>query len=83
MEKLEERGATVDYNDPYIPVVQPTREHGRFTGKKSVDITSNYDLILISTAHDVYKAVDFSSFKIPIVDTRNLVKTAFPLLFKA
>lgn len=83
MEKLEERGAIVEYNDPYIPKIQPTREHAQYNGRTSVEIGTGYDLILISTAHDMYQGIDFSKFSIPVVDTRNLVKTAFPLLFKA
>ena len=83
MEKLEERGAIVDYNDPYIPKIQPTREHAQYAGRTSVEIGPGYDLILVSTAHDTYQGIDFSKFGIPVVDTRNLVKTAFPLLFKA
>lgn len=35
MEKLEKAGATVDYHDPYVPVIRPTREHAHFTGRKS------------------------------------------------
>ena len=33
MEKLESKGAVVDYNDSYLPVVPPTREHAHFNGK--------------------------------------------------
>jgi hypothetical protein len=40
-------------------------------------------VILVSTAHDEYKKFDFKLFNIPVVDTRNLVKGHFPLLFKA
>lgn len=83
MEKLEAKGAKVDYNDPYVPVIKPTREHPQFVGKKSVEITSGYDLILISTAHNAYKGVDFVSLKTPVVDTRNLITTTSPLFYKA
>ena len=83
MEKLEVKGALVDYNDPFVPVVKPTRKHSQFIGKKSVEIKKGYDLILISTAHDVYKNIDLLSLNIPIVDTRNLIKSASSLLNKA
>jgi UDP-N-acetyl-D-glucosamine dehydrogenase len=83
MKELEEKGAIVHYNDPFVPVIRMTREHPQFAGRKSVDISKNYDLILISTAHDEYKKIDFRSFNIPIVDTRNLVRDRFPLLFRA
>lgn len=72
MEKLEAKGAKVDYNDPYVPVIRPTREHAQFTGRKSQPITAaGYDLVLIATAHDGYRTFDFSTFEIPVVDTRN------------
>lgn len=83
MKELEERGAVVAYNDPYVPVIRMTREHPQYAGKKSVEISKGYDAILISTAHDEYKSIDFKSFNIPVVDSRNLVRVDFPLLFKA
>jgi UDP-N-acetyl-D-glucosamine dehydrogenase len=78
LEKLEHRGAIVSYNDPYIPVIRPSREFSKFAGRKSVDVTGNFDLILISTGHEAYKAIDFNAFGIPVVDTRNVVKTKGP-----
>jgi UDP-N-acetyl-D-glucosamine dehydrogenase len=83
MEKLEERGATVEYNDPYIPVIIPTREHARYTGKKSKGITSKYDLILVATAHDEYKKLNAAKLKVPIVDTRNLFPSTFKNVHRA
>jgi UDP-N-acetyl-D-glucosamine dehydrogenase len=83
MEKLEEKGALVSYNDPYIPVITPTREHAHFTGRTSQEISGQYDLILISTAHNEYKTIDFTQYRIPIVDTRNAVKQKHALVFKA
>ena len=73
MEKLEEKGAVVEYNDPWVPVIKMTREHPQFAGRKSACITDDrYDLILIATAHDEYKKLDFSRFSVPVVDTRNV-----------
>ena len=74
MEKLGAKGAIVDYNDPFVPVIPPTREHAHFTGKKSVDIEDAYDLILVSTDHAEYKTFDFSDFSCPLVDARNCIK---------
>ncbi len=37
MEKLEEMGAEVSYNDPYIPVIRPSREYARYAGRRSVE----------------------------------------------
>jgi UDP-N-acetyl-D-glucosamine dehydrogenase len=76
MEKLEEKGATVSYNDPHVPVIRPSREWSKFAGRKSVPVsTDGYDLILIATPHDEYKKMDFSRIGIPIVDSRNIVRS--------
>ena len=83
IEKLEARGALVDYNDPNVPVIRPTREHPRLAGRLSVPITTEYDLILISTAHDEYQRWDFSDCPIPVVDTRNCVKVRPKLYYRA
>ncbi len=76
MEKLEERGAVISYNDPYIPVIRPSREFSKFAGRKSVPVTKGYDLFLVATAHDEYKKMDFGPFDTPIVDTRHVVTNA-------
>jgi UDP-N-acetyl-D-glucosamine dehydrogenase len=73
MEMLEAKKAQVEFNDPYVPVVPPTREHAHFTGKKSVDIEDAYDLLLVSTDHNEYKTFDFSGYACPLVDSRNCI----------
>jgi UDP-N-acetyl-D-glucosamine dehydrogenase len=74
MEKLEAKGAVVEYHDSYLPVVPPTRKHAQFAGKQSVVIEDSYDLILLSTDHAEYKDFDFNNFSCPLVDTRNCIK---------
>jgi len=71
MEKLQTKGATIEYHDNYVPVIPSTREHSHLTGKKSVEINDSYDLILLATDHEEYKTFDFSNYSCPIVDTRN------------
>ena len=73
MEKLEELGGIVSYNDPYVPVIRPSREHARYAGRRSAPISGDFDLLLVATAHDEYRELDLLSFGIPVVDTRNLV----------
>jgi len=73
MNKLQDKGATVEYNDPFVPVIGSTRKYSKFAGKKSSEINQHYDLILIATAHDAYCEIDFSQYNIPVVDTRNCV----------
>jgi len=83
IQKLEDLGAQVSYNDPYVPAITMTREFPQLAGRRSVEIGAGYDLILITTAHDEYHSLDFSSFGIPVVDTRHLVDQNFPLLYRA
>ncbi|MBF0560174.1 MAG: nucleotide sugar dehydrogenase [Nitrospirae bacterium] len=82
MERLEELGAEVSYNDPFIPEIRPSREYAKFAGRKSQDMSGEFDLMLIATAHDVYHTIDFTSFNIPVVDTRNVVKNRNHLCYK-
>lgn len=83
IEKLEELGAVVHYNDPYIPVIRPSREYARFAGRKSVPVSGDYDLVLIATAHEEYGKIDFGRFGIPVVDTRHLVGKKADWLYQA
>src|SRR5690625_2928362 len=53
MDYYVEMGARVDYYDPYIPVIRPTREHPQWTGTESITwhgrTLSNYDAVVIAT----------------------------------
>jgi len=79
-DELIKHGAEVSYYDPYCPAVRPSREHSQYAGIKSKtfeDITAdNFDVVIISTAHD---SVDHDAIaeKVPIViDTRGTCKAA-------
>jgi UDP-N-acetyl-D-glucosamine dehydrogenase len=79
LEILEARGARVEFYDPFIPVVPPTREHMSLTGRPSMDWTSEnlaaFDAALICTDHD---AVDYQQLvnEVPlVVDARNATKS--------
>jgi UDP-N-acetyl-D-glucosamine dehydrogenase len=74
LEMLEAQGAEVAYNDPFVPVIKITREHPHLAGRKSVDISDAYDLILLCTHHDAYLDFDFSDYQIPVVDTRSCLR---------
>ncbi len=72
---LESAGATVEYHDPHVPVIRPSREHADLAGQCSRPLTADalaqYDLVLLVTAH---KAVDYplvAAHARLIVDTRN------------
>src|ERR1700719_3692853 len=75
MDLLSERGAEVEYHDPYVPVIKPTREHSHFAGKKSVawDRTTieKFDLVLIATNHACVNYQELADWAHCIVDTRN------------
>jgi UDP-N-acetyl-D-glucosamine dehydrogenase len=77
MKKLESLGATVLYNDPFVPVIRPTREHPEFAGRRSVPLTTPADAVVIVTAHDEYRAFGWATLTCPIIDSRNAV-TARP-----
>ncbi len=75
IEILREKGAEVDYNDPLIPKLPPTRKYKY--DMSSVELTKEnlqkYDLILLSTDHTYYKekAEFIIQYSKLIIDTRN------------
>jgi UDP-N-acetyl-D-glucosamine dehydrogenase len=75
MSLLSERGAEVEYHDPYVPVIKPTREHSRLAGKKSVlwnrSNIAHFDLVLIATNHASVNYQELGDWAQCIVDTRN------------
>ena len=75
MNLLTARGAKVDYHDPYVPVIKPTREHSHWTGKESVSwdegTVSKFDLVLIATNHACINYGELADWASCIVDTRN------------
>jgi UDP-N-acetyl-D-glucosamine dehydrogenase len=75
MDLLSERGAQLEYYDPYVPVIKPTREHSHWAGKKSVEwdrtTIESFDLVLISTNHSCMNYQELGDWAHSIVDTRN------------
>ena len=75
MDELKRRGAIVEYHDPYIPIVTPTREHGNWNGKKSIPWNktevSGFDAVIIATAHDNVNHRQVAEWAGLIIDTRN------------
>ena len=75
MKLLMERGAKVQYHDPYVPVIKPTREHPQFAGKKSVGwnqaTIESFDLVLMATNHSCVNYQELGEWAQCIVDTRN------------
>jgi UDP-N-acetyl-D-glucosamine dehydrogenase len=73
IEKLEAKGASVEYNDPYIPVIPHTREHSHLAGRESKPLSKDYDCIVIATAHREYDGEGIARLGRPVVDSRRLV----------
>lgn len=72
---LMDRGAEVEYYDPYVPVIKPTREHSHLAGKESVtwnrETIGGFDCVLIATNHGSVNYQELANWAQCIVDTRN------------
>jgi UDP-N-acetyl-D-glucosamine dehydrogenase len=78
IEYLQDKGALVDYCDPYFP-------HARHGRRHSLDLSSvpcdnqtfrSYDAVLVSTAHAQFRDAALYEGVPLVVDTRNIVKAA-------
>jgi len=78
IEILREKGAKVDYNDPYVPKLPKTRKYQY--DMVSVNLTKNnlakYDMVLLSTDHTDYNYKFLNSASKLILDTRNAFEKA-------
>ena len=79
---LADRGAEVEYYDPYVPVIKPTREHPQWAGKKSVQwnraTIASFDLVLIATNHSSVNYRELADWADSVVDTRNAMASIPP-----
>lgn len=89
-EMLEKAGAQVDYHDPHVPVIRPSREHAHFAGRKSVALSAEaipgYDLVLVATNHKAVDAELLAMHAQLVVDSRNVLSRQMkgkPNYFKA
>ncbi len=75
---LHERGARVDYYDPYIPEIRTAREHAELSGMRSIEWTTEnleaYDATLICTDHDIVDYRELVAHSRLVIDTRNATK---------
>lgn len=76
IELLKDRGASVDYNDPYVARTHKMRHYD--LGMQSVPITkeslASYDCVLISTDHSEYDWEFIVENSRLVIDTRNATK---------
>jgi len=73
IELLREKGATVDYNDPYIPRTHKQRKHdlGMKSKPLSAAMLKKYDAVLIATDHSSYDYNWIVKHAQLIIDSRN------------
>lgn len=75
MELMIRSGAQVEYFDPHVPVIRPSREHSKWAGKESVswtrEVIQSFDAVVIATAHDAINYKQLGKWAGVIVDTRN------------
>lgn len=78
IEILREKGAKVDYNDPYVPKLPKTRKYQY--DMESVELSkknlTKYDLVLLSTDHSDYNYKFITASSKLILDTRNAFERA-------
>jgi len=70
---LREKGAKVDYNDPYIPRTHKQREYDLQMKSKDLSprMLAGYDAVLISTNHSAYDYRAIVKHAKLVIDTRN------------
>jgi UDP-N-acetyl-D-glucosamine dehydrogenase len=77
---LQNRGAKVDYNDPFVPESSGHREYPGLS-LKSVRITEQRlkktDAVIIATDHSVYDYDWIARHAFLVVDTRNVIKKKY------
>ena len=77
MQILQQRGAHVDYNDPYFPRLHKIR-HYNYENMKSVPLNSHtlgtYEGVVIATDHSSYDYAAIVDASKLVVDTRNATR---------
>lgn len=72
---LKEKGATVDYNDPYIPLAVSHRKGLRAASREiDEEMLRSYDCVIIATDHTLYDYGWITENSRLVVDTRNATK---------
>jgi UDP-N-acetyl-D-glucosamine dehydrogenase len=82
---LLDKGAAIDYNDPYIPKLAKTRHYQFSLSSVNLDESTitKYDCILIATDHSCYDYDFLVKHALLIVDTRNAIKSTHKKIIKA
>ena len=77
MQLLQQRGAHLDYNDPYFPKLHKMR-HYNYENMKSVPLNpqtlGSYDAVIIATDHSSYDYAAIADAAKLVIDTRNATR---------
>jgi UDP-N-acetyl-D-glucosamine dehydrogenase len=71
IELLKQRGAVVDYHDPYFPEIGRGRKYNLDMRRVSLDDVPDYDCVAVVTDHSDYDYAAIASQAQLLVDTRN------------
>jgi len=74
IELLQARGATVSYNDPYLPFIGKGRKYNLQLRSIPLENLEQYDCVLIVTDHSSYDYRQIASTARLVVDTRNATR---------
>ncbi len=76
IELCQERGAHVDYHDPFVPASRAGRKHDLKMTSVAIDATAiaSYDCVLISTAHACVDYAVIAQHAKLVVDTRDAMR---------
>ncbi len=77
IELYRDKGAVVDYNDPYIPEMPRLRHHNLLDMKSvplNMETVGSYDALVIATDHSDYDYQWIHEHAKLIIDTRNAMK---------
>ena len=77
LDKIKALGAEIEYYDPYVSEIGPTREHAKWQGKRSIEwneqVIRSFDAAVIVTAHSTVNYEQLMEWAECIVDTRNVL----------
>jgi len=74
IELLQKRGAQVEYNDPFFPVVGHGRKYALDMTCTPLEQIPEFDCVVIATDHSQYDYADIVERAKLVVDTRNATK---------
>jgi len=74
IELLQKRGASVEYNDPFIPSAGKGRKYALNMTSTSLDRIPEFDCVVIATDHSQYDYTAIVSKAQLVVDARNATK---------